>query len=353
MNNQKKVIVAMSGGVDSTVSALILKNKGYEVRGLFLDFFNDEEKRKEAEEAAKSVGVSLEIIDVSSDFKKKVIGYFLKELQRGNTPNPCVVCNKEIKFKILLEKMLAFKVDYVATGHYVQSREVKSTKLKVKSFSLFEARDKTKDQSYFLYRLGQKELSRIIFPLGDYAKIEVRKIAKKYKLPVHNKKESQDICFIPEKGYENFLKQMLRLKQGKIVDLENNVLGTHEGLPLYTIGQRKGIKLGGNGPYYVIKKDFSKNRLVVGNEKDLYSKEIKLKSMSWIGKKPKFPFKTLLRTRYRNPLVGAIIKSCNVKRATHNVLSVEFDKAQRAVTSGQSAVFYSKKGEVLGGGIIN
>lgn len=329
----KKVIVAMSGGVDSSVVAILLKNKGYDVQGIFLDFFDGRKNIKDIEAVAKKIGIPLEIVNASKDFKKKTIGYFLDELKKGNTPNPCVVCNKEIKFKIMLQKMMKLKADYLATGHYAR----------IINNKLFEAKDKNKDQSYFLYKLNQKELSKILFPLGDYTKPEVRKMAKKFKLTVHDKEESQDICFVPEKGYETFLKKSLRLKKGKIADKNGNSLGIHEGLPLYTIGQRKGIKIGGKEPYYVIQKDFKKNRLIVGGEKELFSKEIKLKSINWISVKPKFLFETLLRTRYRNPLVSAIIDK------EGNVI---FTKPQKSITPGQSAVFYSENGEVIGGGII-
>jgi tRNA-specific 2-thiouridylase len=334
----KKIIVAMSGGVDSSTAALLLKNKGYNVEGLFLDFFNDKKSSSEVKKISNKIGIPLEIINVSGKFEKNVVKYFLDELKTGNTPNPCVVCNKEIKFKILLEKMLLLKADYVATGHYAQIIKYgKSDKM-----GLFEAKDKNKDQSYFLYTLKQKQLAKIMFPLGEYTKPEARKIAKEFKLPVHDKKESQDICFIPEKGYENFLAKMLNLKKGLIKNLDGKVLGKHDGLPLYTVGQRKGIKIGGNGPYYVIRKDSKRNTLIVGSEKELYSKKLRLKNISWIAGKPKFPFKTLLRTRYRSPLVYATI----------NKNEVEFKNPQRAISPGQSAVFYSEKGEVIGGGII-
>ncbi|MFH0969137.1 MAG: tRNA 2-thiouridine(34) synthase MnmA [Patescibacteria group bacterium] len=351
----KKVIVAMSGGVDSSVVAVMLKKEGYDVTGVFMNFWKDVsldknyenrccslESIESARKVAQILGIPFYVLNVHNEFKKKVVDFFLDELKKGNTPNPCVVCNKEIKFKVLFEKMMLLKADFVATGHYAQAREVKSEKLKVKSFGLFEAKDKSKDQSYFLYKLSQKQLSKILFPLGDYTKIEVRKIAKKFGLPVHNKKESQDICFIPEKGFETFLKKSLSPKKGKICDLKGNVLGNHEGLPFYTIGQRKGIKLGGNGPYYVIKKDSGKNRLVVGDKKELFSKKMILKEVNWVEEKPKFPFKTLIRTRYQSPLFRAII----------NKDKVEFEKLQRAITPGQSAVFYSEKGKVLGGGTI-
>ncbi len=351
----KKVIVAMSGGVDSSVVAAMLKKEGYDVVGVFMNFWKDISTSKDfenkccslksiqgARNVAQILNIPFYVLNVQDEFKKKVVNYFLNELETGNTPNPCVVCNKEIKFKILLEKMLLLKADYVATGHYAQVREVKNEKLKVKNFGLFEAKDKNKDQSYFLYTLKQKQLAKVMFPLGEYTKPEARKIAKEFKLPVHDKKESQDICFIPEKGYENFLAKMLSLKKGLIKDLNGKVLGEHNGLPLYTIGQRKGIKIGGNGPYYVVKKDSKKNILVAGSEKELYSKKLRLKNISWIAGKPKFPFKTLLRTRYRSPLVYATI----------NKNEVEFKNPQRAISPGQSAVFYSEKGEVTGGGII-
>jgi len=328
----KKIIVAMSGGVDSSTAALLLKRKGYHVEGLFLDFFNDKKSVREVKKVSSKIGIPLESVNVSEEFKKKIIKYFLEELKKGNTPNPCVVCNEEIKFKILLKKMLLLKADCVATGHYAR----------ITKNRLFEAKDKNKDQSYFLYRLSQNQIAKILFPLGDYTKVEIRKIAKKFGLPAHDRKESQDICFIPKKGYENFLAKMLSLKKGLIKDQNGKVLGKHDGLPLYTIGQRKGIKIGGNGPYYVIKKDYKKNTLFVGSERELYSQKLRLKSINWIIGEPKFPFRTLLRTRYRNPLVYAIINKDEVK----------FEKPQRAIAPGQSAVFYSRKGEVIGGGII-
>jgi tRNA-specific 2-thiouridylase len=340
----KKVIVAMSGGVDSSTAALLLKNKGYNVQGIFLDFFGNKRTIKDVKEVSNKIGIPLEIVDASKDFKKKVINYFLEELKNGNTPNPCVVCNKEIKFAIMLKKMLELKADYVATGHYARVIKHKTHNMKYE-FGLFEAKDRNKDQSYFLYKLGQKELSKTIFPLGDHTKVEVRKMAKEFGLPVHDKKESQDVCFIPENGYETFLKKDLRLKKGKICDLKGKILGEHNGLPLYTIGQRKGIKIGGNGPYYVIRKDFKKNVLIVGGEKELFGRKIMIKDVNWISEAPKLPSKLLLRTRYRNPLVHGIIN----KDTRYEIL---FSKPQKAVTSGQSAVFYSKEREVIGGGTI-
>jgi len=340
----KKVIVAMSGGVDSSVVAAMLKEKGYKVVGIFMNFWKDIsldknyenkccslESIQSARNVAQILGIPFYVLNVQDKFKKKVVDYFLDELKKGNTPNPCVVCNKEIKFKILFEKMLGLKADFIATGHYARIKN-----------GLFEAKDKNKDQSYFLYRLNQRHLSKILFPLGNYTKLEVRKIAKKFKLPVHDKKESQDICFIPANGYENFLAKMLRPKKGLIKDSNGIILGKHKGLPFYTIGQRKGIEIGGRGPYYVTRKDFKRNTLIIGSENQLFRQKMKLKNINWITNKPNFPFKALVRTRYRSTPVYATI----------NKDRVEFEKPQRAITSGQSAVFYSKKGEVIGGGII-
>lgn len=351
----KKFLIAMSGGVDSSTAALILKKKGFDVQGIFLDFFDDKKNINEAQNIAKIIGIPLKVVHVAKYFEKKIMKYFLDELQKGNTPNPCVVCNKEIKFSILLEQLEKMKANFVATGHYARIREFKSQpclladrKSKVKSFRLFEAKDKSKDQSYFLYKLDQKELSKILFPLGDYTKVEVRKMAKKFGLPVYDKEESQDICFVPKKGYENFLRKMLRLKKGKICDFKGRILGIHEGLPLYTIGQRRGIKIGGRGPYYVIQKDFKRNTLVVGNEKDLFKSELKIKNVNWIWKKPKFPLKTLVKIRYKSlPAYGIIDMDKKYQ------IKILFDNPQRAVTPGQSAVFYGENGEVLGGGIID
>lgn len=353
--NKKKVIVAMSGGVDSSVVAAMLKKEGFDVIGVFMNFWKDVSLNKayenrccslEAIESARKIaqiiGISFYVLNVQNDFKKKVVDYFLDELERGNTPNPCVVCNREIKFKVLFEKMLELEADYVATGHYARIERIMNHESRSMDFKLLEAVDKNKDQSYFLHTFSQKQLAKILFPLGDYTKTETRKMAKKLGLPVYNKKESQDVCFIPEKGYESFLKKHISFKKGNIFDSKGNILGTHDGLPFYTIGQRKGIKIGGNGPYYVIKKYFGKNRLIVGEKKELFSKKMTLKKVNWTGEKPKFPCEILIRVRYRSPLFRAII----------NKDSVEFKKPQEAITSGQSAVFYSEKGEVIGGGTI-
>ncbi len=331
----------MSGGVDSSVSTAILKKNGYDVVGVFMKFWQEPGKGREnlccsakARMDAKRVAIKLNIpfyvLNVQKEFKKRVVDYFIKEYKKGNTPNPCVECNRWIKFRFLIEKALELKADYVATGHYA----------KVKDGKLLVAKDKTKDQSYFLWRLNQKQLSRILFPIGDYTKEEVRKMAKKWGLPVFEKKDSQEICFI-NTCIEDFLRKYIKPKSGDVTTTDGKKIGEHEGLILYTIGQRKGIKIGGTGPYYVVKKDFEKNALIVSkSEKDLLKKEMFVKNVNWVLGKP-YNGKCKVKIRSMARMVPATIKKNKIV----------FDKPQRAITPGQSAVFY-KNNELLGGGII-
>jgi len=356
-DKKKKVILGMSAGVDSTVAAAILKEQGYDVVGVFMHFWKEESKDKarenkccsaesheELKKICKQLEIPLVVANVSKEFKKEIVDYFLQEYKEGRTPNPCIVCNQEIKFKVLLKKMLELKADFVATGHYAQ---IKSTK---DGYRLFGGKDGDKDQSYFLHSLNQAQLARILFPIGSYLKPQIRKMAKKFKLSVHDKKESQDVCFV-NSSVENFLKKYLKLEKGKIANEEGEIVGSHLGLPLYTLGQRKGINIGGDGPYYVASKDFKKNILQVTNkkeEKSLYSQEMKLDKVHWVsGEKPKAKMEIKLRIRYRNPLVSAIIEAKGKKAL------VKFDAPQKGVTPGQFAVFYGKNGEVLGGGVIS
>ena len=369
----RKVIIALSGGVDSSVAAILLKNQGYQVEGVFmrLGIATDNQAEKNARTVAKKINIKFRAVDLSKEFKKKIIDYFISEYEKGRTPNPCVECNREIKFGILLDKILEMGGDYIATGHYVslkhklQSTNVpnktQNTKHKV-NYKLLKAYDKDKDQSYFLYNLNQKILKKCLFPLGEYTKDEVRKIAGKYKLGIYGKnetlkgkfhgefqKESQEVCFIQNKYYGDFLKKHLKLKAGEIVDENNNILGKHKGLPLYTIGQRRDIGIGGTGPYFVIGMNKKKNQLVVSsnkNDKKLFSKKIIIKKVNWIsGKAPKLPLKIKAKARYRMNECSAIVDKIK------NKYIIKFSKPQRAVMPGQSIVFY-KNDEVLGGGVI-
>jgi tRNA-uridine 2-sulfurtransferase len=358
--NKKVVLVAMSGGVDSSVAAALLKKQGFYVVGIFFDLWKEKkgklaDGKKGAGEIAKILEIPLKIVDLSKEFKKEVIDQMLQEFDMGKTPNPCVICNPEIKFATLLKLSKKYKADYVATGHYAQNMKHEAWNTEQNKNRLFEAKDKTKDQSYFLYGLSQKQLSKIIFPLGRYKKTEVKIMAEKMGLPVFDREESHDVCFVPGK-LDEYLKKKLKLRKGKMVDQKGKVLGEHRGIPLYTIGQRKGIDLGGSGPYYVIDKNVGKNEIVITDQEEdgrLYNKIMLVEKVSWINKPANFPLNVKVRIRYLHPAVHAIISKSKKQQATPNVVMIKFRRSQRAITPGQSAVIYGKKGEVLGGGIIN
>ncbi|MBU2539945.1 tRNA 2-thiouridine(34) synthase MnmA [Patescibacteria group bacterium] len=382
----KKVIVAMSGGVDSSVAAALLKRDGFDVVGVHLKFWSEGkssaenrcctlESEKRARIVAKKLNIPFYVFNFEKEFKRKVVGYFLKEYRAGRTPNPCVVCNKEIKFGLLIEKALKLGEDFVATGHYARlGREIPNPKSQTpnkpktqnpKPIKLFKAKDENKDQSYFLWQLNQRQLNRVLFPIGNYTKPQVRALAKKFKLPVAETPESQEVCFIKNKT-NDFLKKYIKIKIGEIRDKQGRLLGEHQGLCFYTIGQRKGIGLPG-GPYYVLDKDIKKNILVVTqDEKDLLRKDLIVGNVNWIsGKKPrlregysgqaKMPIKVMAKIRYRNKGASAVIKKAAVgeprQGRENRKIKVIFSKPQRAITSGQSAVFY-RGGELLGGGVI-
>jgi len=350
----------MSGGVDSSVAAALLKKAGscpefgrrIDVIGIFMkinDFSSEAEKR--ARQVTKILKIPFLVLDLRKEFKKRIIDYFLEECERGVTPNPCVVCNKEIKFGLLLKKAISLDADFVATGHYARIRRGKD------GIHLLRAEDKDKDQSYFLWMLNQKQLKRTLFPVGNYTRKEVERLAKKLKLPVLKAKKSVEICFI-RTTVNDFLSKYLKSKPGQIVDIRGKVLGKHRGLHFYTIGQRKGIGLPG-GPYYVLDKDFKNNLLVITkNERDLYKKELICKNVNWIhpvkcrevaiSSKTKLFNRVKAKIRYRHQSALAIItKTLNPKTYT-----LKFEKSQRAITPGQSAVFYRGE-ELLGGGVIS
>jgi len=351
----RKALVLMSGGMDSSVAAALLKKEGFEVIGAFMRLANlprFDEAKERAKKIAKILKIPFYVFNLEKEFKKKIIDYFLKEYKAGNTPNPCVLCNKEIKFGLILEKALSLGANFVATGHY--ARKIQNPKSKIQK--LLVAKDKKKDQSYFLWMLNQDQLKRILFPIGNYTKEEVRNFAKKFKLPVLKAKKSVEICFIG-KTVNDFLRKYLKEKPGKILDTQGKVLGEHRGLWFYTIGQRKGIGLSG-GPWWVVDKDLKKNLLIVTkNEKDLLKKELFCKDVNWIsGKEQKLPLEAKAKIRYKTDFAKVTIystfahlrKFANIKNKIYKVI---FEKPQRAITPGQSVVFY-KGEEVLGGGII-
>lgn len=357
---RKRVIVAMSGGVDSSVAAAILKKQGFEVVGIFMKLWAENTSKmdlvrenvccsSEAETAARAVANRLNFpfytVNLAKEFKKAVVDYYVKEYENGRTPNPCVICNRDIKGEVLMRKVLEMNADFLATGHY--ARKVKTGQ----TYQLLEAVDKNKDQTYFLWTLTQKQLSRLLFPIGDYTKLEVRQMAKKWQLPTAERKESQGICFIPDRDVCGFLRRHAKklTKPGPVYDRQGKRLALHNGLIDYTIGQRERLQIGGPRAYYVIKLNKRNNSLIVGDESDLYSKKLVAEDLNWIRpitKEDLVLSKIGGRIRYGHP-----IESCKIDLKNTKNIKVIFDQPQRAITPGQSIVFYNKR-EVLGGGII-
>lgn len=353
--DNKKVFVGISGGVDSAVSAMFLKEAGYDVTGVYMKLWREKgselEKRlgqeeENAQKVAKEVGIAFKVFDLRREFKKEIVDYFINEYASGHTPNPCIKCNRDIKFGLFFKKAIESGADFIATGHYVKVRRNSAG-----AYILAKAKDLNKDQSYFLYNLKQSQLKKIIFPLGGYTKEEVRKIAFEKKLSVHDKPESQEICFVADKYYGDFLRrQKIKLKEGDIINQSGEILGRHQGLPLYTLGQRRDIRIGGTGPYYVVDIDYKKNILTVSNkpnDNEILMSKFSLKGVNWIfGKRPEFPIHAKIRTRYRMEAVSGVILVENKR------ICVRLDKKNRAIVSGQSAVFYVRD-EVIGGGVID
>lgn len=364
---KKRVVVAMSGGVDSSVAAALLKKQGYEVIGIFMKLWSEKSDESDlvreniccsvsAATAARAVANQLKIpfyvVNFSEAFKKYVVDYYIKEYDAGRTPNPCVICNRDIKGEILMQKVLELNADYLATGHYARKREIKNQKLKIKTkYHLFKAKDKNKDQSYFLWTLNQEKLSKLLFPIGNYTKPEVRKMALKMQLPTAERRESQGICFIPDRDVCGFLRKHAHklTKPGPIVDIYGEKIGIHDGLINYTVGQRQRLGLGGPKAYYVVNLESRKNTLVVGDEIDLYRKELIASDINWQNPKSEIrnpKLKVQATIRYGHPA-----QDCTIENIGSDKIKVTFTKPQRAVTPGQSIVFY-KSDELLGGAVI-
>jgi len=332
---KKTVICALSGGVDSAVTALLLKQK-YNVQGIFLKMHNNLDEAK-AQKMADKLEIPLIIIDVRKEFRERVIKLFLQEYQNNKTPNPCIICNKDLKFYFLLKYLQKLNAEFVATGHY--ARIIRENN----NYHLLRARYLKKDQSYFLYRLTHKDLEKIIFPLGEYDKNAILKIARQNNLINDEYQESQEICFISD-NINDYLKQHLGEKRGKIIDINGQILGDHQGLHFYTIGQRRGIGFSG-GPFYVVKKDKKNNILIVSkNKKDLAQKIFEIIDSNWINK-ISFPIKAKVKIRNKSKLYDTILSREKSRYVA------ELKEAEIGITLGQSAVFYQGD-EVLGGGII-
>jgi tRNA-specific 2-thiouridylase len=348
LEDDKKILVGFSGGVDSLATALILREKGFEPKLLHLKFLSKEESGK-LEKFAQRLGFEYEEKDVSEEFKEKIINYFSQEYLNNRTPNPCVKCNLEMKFRYLLEVADEQGIEKVATGHYARVELNEEGQC----FELKKGIDKTKDQSYFLYRLTQKELSRVVFPLGNKNKDQIKKeLDLKGVFP--GKGESQDVCFFAqEEGLEEFISKRISFQgvEGEIVDREGNFLGKHKGLIYYTRGQRKGLGIGGSGgPYYVVEKDFEKNRLIVADkliEEELFDDRIKFSHVNWICKEPQENKLYSINSRYRSKSSAGY-----VRKKEGQSWEVFLEEPQLAPASGQSLVIYDQD-KVIGGGVID
>ncbi|CUB02562.1 tRNA 2-thiouridine(34) synthase MnmA [Marinomonas fungiae] len=358
-NASIKVIVGMSGGVDSSVSALLLQQQGYQVEGLFMKNWDEDdgteyctakEDLADAQAVCDKLGIHLHTANFAAEYWDNVFEHFLEEYKAGRTPNPDILCNKEIKFKAFLEYALELGADYIATGHYVRRGEIDDQPVLLKGL------DNNKDQSYFLYAVGKDEIGRTFFPVGELEKPEVRRLAEEHDLITHNKKDSTGICFIGERRFKDFLEQYLPAQPGNIETLEGDVIGKHHGLMYHTIGQRQGLGIGGlskypDEPWYVVEKDLQRNVLVVtqgGQHESLFKTHLIADNFDWVAReKPSMPLTCMAKCRYRQP-----DQECTISELADGRVEVSFKEPQRAITPGQSVVFYIGE-HCLGGGIIN
>ena len=347
---QKKILVAMSGGVDSSVCALLLKKEGYDVCGMMLRLYSDcdtplgeAQNEKDARAVCDSLSIPFFVADYHKEFEKEVIGEFIDAYERGETPNPCVVCNRKVKFEFMLREADRLGIEKIATGHYAICEETDGKTI------IRKGKDLKKDQSYMLAGLTHKQVSRVIFPLGGLTKDEIRAIAHDSALPVAEKKDSQDICFIPDGNYVSFIEKTTKkdYPSGEFVDTFGNVLGKHKGLIRYTTGQRKGLGLALPAPLYVLSKDVKNNRVILGTNNQLFESECTVKNVNIISSEmPTEPFLAEVKVRYSHSASPATVYPIGDGK-----VRVVFDTPQRAITKGQTAAFYS--GDILiGGGFI-
>jgi len=341
---QKRVAVAMSGGVDSSVAAALLKQAGYEVSGIYMQLWSDHNLARnisDLEHTCRLLDIPLYKIDLEREFQKLVIDYFCQEYGRGRTPNPCIACNQHVKFGLLFDKALEMGAEYLASGHYARIEQSPD------GYRLLKAVDINKNQSYFLYTLGQRQLGHLLLPLAELNKEKVRRLATGLGLPASSKRDSQDVCFIPDNDYRAFIAENIPLQTGDIVDINGKVLGKHSGLAQYTVGQKRGLGLASNKQLYVLELDAANNRLVVGSKDQTLHNVLFASKLSWVsGEAPAGPISITAKVRYKAPEVAAEL------RPDDNGAEVRFAEPQVAIAPGQSAVFY--QGDiVLGGGVID
>lgn len=356
MERKKKVILAVSGGIDSSTTALKLINAGYEVRGIYLNLWkgfseqptvqnNSQATLDKLDALSKKLGFPISILDRQEQFYNTIVTYFLRSLQIGLTPNPCVVCNKHIKFKVLFEALQQFDADLIATGHYARTRHRQDG-----SMALMKGIDRSKDQSYYLVYLDQSILQRTIFPLGDSKKNDVKNLYRTEIFPHEQLSESQDLCFLSGLDYRTFLERYAptSMQPGEIVDRTGDVLGNHNGLAFYTIGQRKGLQISSPEPYFVLRKHISTNQLVVGHSDELGLNSFKLQNVHWISGDPgKIERNYNIKIRYRAKPVQAFIKN----DPGHENIFVTLKNTLRDITPGQFGVLYHKEDVIAGGEI--
>lgn len=340
---RKTVAIGMSGGVDSSVAACLLKDKGYNVIGVTLELLDNEETKKSIEDAkaiCKKIDIKHYVCDLKEEFKEEIIQNFITAYKQGKTPNPCVLCNRLFKFGLFYKKALELGADYISTGHYAR---VKNNRLMM---SLADG----KDQSYFLCQIKKEILPKVLFPLNEFqSKEEIRTLARKYQLPVSEKKDSQEVCFIPNDDYKTFLKKNGQEEvEGKIILTDKTVLGNHKGLFNYTIGQRKGLNISYKEPLYVIQLDTKNNNLIVGTNNELFNQELIATNMNYLVEKDEF-FKTKLFAKIRS---RGNLEEVDTVTEEQNRLKIKFKDKLRAITPGQLIVFYNENKECLGGAYI-
>lgn len=340
---RKTVAIGMSGGVDSSVAACLLKDKGYNVIGVTLELLDNEETKKSIEDAkniCKKIDIKHYVCDLKKEFKEEIVQNFITAYKQGKTPNPCVLCNRLFKFGLFYKKALELGADYISTGHYAR---VKNNRLMM---SLADG----KDQSYFLCQIKKEILPKVLFPLNEFqSKEEIRTLARKYQLPVSEKKDSQEVCFIPNDDYKTFLKKSGQEEvEGKIILTDGTVLGNHKGLFNYTIGQRKGLNISYKEPLYVIQLDTKNNNLIVGTNNELFNQELIATNMNYLVEKDEF-FKTKLFAKIRS---RGNLEEVDTVTEEQNRLKIKFKNKLRAITPGQLIVFYNENKECLGGAYI-